>query len=1104
MDKEIRNLIPPIVGLGNDWTLFEYEVKKRFEGHQPEAYTLPVSVVIPVYNRKEKLAKTIAALTHQTYPHDLIEIVIADDGSSDHPEVLLDIFSSSFSMRYIRQDDDGYRLSEIRNKGVAASSHEQIIILDCDMLPLPSLVESYMKYAHISKKAVLIGGRRYVNTDNVTYEDIFLDINSAASLPSVRTDTGQVPTNGLPPSEDWRYKIYRATNNLKDSKYPFRAFCGGNVCFNKHLIDTVGGFDEDFTAWGAEDTEFGYRVYNHGFWLIPVEDAGALHQEPPHGSNETDRDAGKAITQPILVEKCPAFYRKMEKDRIYQIPKVSVYIPAYNAVEYIEEAIESALNQTYTDLEVVVVNDGSTDSTGELLDSMFGNHPRVTIIHQENGGISSASNTAIRNCKGEYILQLDSDDALLPEAAEMLVAVLEKNDVGFVYGDAYLTDSEGIAYGRAYSWSMYDRYKLLEGMMIHHPRMFRKRDFNRVSGFDTNLSNAVDYDIYLKLAEVTDGYHLQTPLYLYRQHNTNTSKVNTTAQDKNNHACINAAFERLGLKKRVKLTPDPNHNRKMIKTLVEDCGEYRLDFSYIYKRLGIEGQGPYLHHAWEAKNLISHESHLRQTSRAISNNRYVRVGSYGSMKVAYSVSSKIEKEYTVETSIFSIPVKSGTSYFIDIVAPNNDKKALELMQDLMLKYKWKTEVVSHRAKRDIICMNTNTKPSLERYMLDLQDNVVANTPIEKSKKYRINTYWSQTNSTLTFSWSDQKVFFEMPTDWDLKETHEDLFRLAHYVLVAPWDTSVLEDWKPSRKPGWRPGLAFSGGIDSAAAVALMPKSTVLIYNERSSIPGKLDHTNALRFFEELGQSEQREVIRVKSNHESIRMRDGKMAGFSTDYACAVQVILLADYFGLDSIGTGMPLENTYLWHGYKYRDFGETWFWTHYSKIFEDVGLPLYQPVAGCSEIVNMQIVEQMKWIGFAQSCLRSNTPGNVCGRCWKCFRKNSLLGIPFKLEGEIETFLAKRPLKQAASTLYSIQQGGVSEKGIKIAERFPDLNPLLAIDFDFLNRYLPTASELLPARYRDYTTERLTQYSQPMLASDIEKLREVDLFSESDEVVEV
>jgi len=1099
MNPEVRKLIPPIFGLGNDWSLFEYEVQQRFESSSPESYVLPVSIVIPVYNRRDKLAKTIAALTHQTYPLHLFEIIIADDGSSDHPDELIKKFSKFFQLKYIRQEDKGYRLSEIRNKGVQASTHQQIIILDCDMLPLPTLVESYMKYAHISPKAVLIGGRRYVNTDMITYVDILKDINAAISLPSLRTDTGKVPTKDQSPSEDWRYKIYRSTNNLKNSKYPFRAFCGGNVCFHKSLIQTVGGFDEDFAAWGAEDTEFGYRVYNHGYWLIPIEGAGALHQEPPLGSNETDRDAGKAITQPILIEKCPAFYRKMEKNRIYEVPKVSVYIPAYNAIEYIQEAIESALNQTYTDLEIVVVNDGSTDSTGEFLNEIYGSHPRVSVLHQENSGISAASNKAIHHCKGEYILQLDSDDALLPEATEMLVSVLEKNDIGFVYGDAYLTDQTGNAYGKAYSWSMFDRFKLLDGMMVHHPRMFRKRDFNRLSGFDTSLSNAVDYDLFLKLSEIADGYHLQTPLYLYRQHNTNTSKVNTGAQDRNNHRCILSAFERLGLKERILLEPDPNHDRKMIKSVIEEPKEYRLDLSYTYNRHGISGQEPYFQHLWNITDLVCLESSIRQKEREISNERYVRVGSYGSMKVAYAVSSKIEKEYSVETSIFSVNVKSGTSYFIDVKAPNNDRLSLELMQSLMSKNNWKTEVVSRKGFRNIIAMNKDTQLMLENYSVFRS----VKEPSVKAKstkgKYKKSDFWMLKDSVLTFRWKEEKVFFKMPEDWTIKETHEDLFRLAHYVLVAPWDTSVLNDWTPSRKHGWRPGLAFSGGVDSAAALALMPSSTVLIYNQRSEIEGQLNHTNALRFFEAIKTNLNREVYRIESNHESLRMRDGKMAGFSTDYACAVQVILLGDYFGLDSIGTGMPLENSYLWHGYKYRDFSSSWFWTHYSKIFSDVGLDLYQPVAGCSEIVNMNIVQKMQWEGWAQSCLRSTEAGEVCGRCWKCFRKNSLLGIPFQYAGEIETFLSKRPLKQAASTIYSIQKGGISKEGIDVSKKFPDLESLLSFDFDFLNRYYDPAFELLPQRYRDFSKKRLSNFANPMTSEDVKLLEHIDFFPEAE-----
>ena len=109
------------------------------------------------------------------------------------------------------------------------------------------------------------------------------------------------------------------------------------------------------------------------------------------------------------------------------------------------------------------------------------------------------------------------------------------------------------------------------------------------------------------------------------------------------------------------------------------------------------------------------------------------------------------------------------------------------------------------------------------------------------------------------------------------------------------------------------------------------------------------------------------MIKIKSNHELIRTQHGKRPGFSTDYACAVGAILCADLYDLDSIGTGMPLENSYLFHGQKYREFSTSWFWEHYSPLFEKLGLPIYQPVSGCSEIVNAIIVEKY---GF-EECLR-------------------------------------------------------------------------------------------------------------------------------------
>ena len=339
--------------------------------------------------------------------------------------------------------------------------------------------------------------------------------------------------------------------------------------------------------------------------------------------------------------------------------------------------------------------------------------------------------------------------------------------------------------------------------------------------------------------------------------------------------------------------------------------------------------------------------------------------------------------------------------------------------------------------------------------------------------YDHNDRWKYSGGKLCFDADGMDIWFEMPDGWKFEDTHQDLFRLSEYVLLGKEHKYILDGWKPTRKSGRRPGLAFSAGVDSTAAMCLMPERTVLFYGERDGFETILKHDNAIRFFEHLEKTSGRAVVRIKSNHELIRTKHGKSPGFSTDYACAIGAILCADLFDLDSIGTGMPLENSYLFHGQVFREFSTSWFWKHYSPLFEKVGLPIYQPVSGCSEIVNAMIVEKFGFEEYAQSCLRASA-GNVCGACWKCFRKNTLNGYDFILSNEIETFLEKRPLKMAVSTLYMLQK--IREKPIfdEIITKYPDLQDMLDHDLEWLEKHNPNALDLLPNQYKEYSTKML------------------------------
>lgn len=116
---------------------------------------------------------------------------------------------------------------------------------------------------------------------------------------------------------------------------------------------------------------------------------------------------------------------------------ISVIVPVYNVEKYLEECVESVLAQTYTNIEVILVDDGATDSSGQICDRYAEKDDRIRVIHQKNQGLSGARNTGLANAKGEYVYFLDSDDWILPEALQELYVKAKAEDVDVVYFDAF-------------------------------------------------------------------------------------------------------------------------------------------------------------------------------------------------------------------------------------------------------------------------------------------------------------------------------------------------------------------------------------------------------------------------------------------------------------------------------------------------------------------------------------------------------------------------------------------------------------------------------------------------------------------------------------------
>ena len=251
-----------------------------------------------------------------------------------------------------------------------------------------------------------------------------------------------------------------------------------------------------------------------------------------------------------------------------ETPKVTIYIPAYNVESYIEECVQSALDQTYSNLEISIHDDGSTDNTLNILRSKFGSISNLTITTNFNQGISAATNQAISNGNGELILQLDSDDIIEPNTVEILVKEIKKGHV-CVYGNFRRINPDGTLIDNGWEVPFFDRNRLMKDMIVHPPRLFRRDVWEFVGKHNTELSNAEDFDLFLRMSEVGTLSHVRETLYSYRILDTSSSRAQSEKMTLNTYTVIGNSLKRQGLDGFEIVVKNPEFPRRV--TFVKSC-----------------------------------------------------------------------------------------------------------------------------------------------------------------------------------------------------------------------------------------------------------------------------------------------------------------------------------------------------------------------------------------------------------------------------------------------------------------------------------------------------------------------------------------------------
>jgi glycosyltransferase involved in cell wall biosynthesis len=473
-----------------------------------------VSIIITCYNYGRFVADAINSALSQTYKN--LQVIVVNDGSTDNSDEVIKQFSGKIT--YINQNNAG--AAQARNNGIAESAGDYCICLDAD---------------------------DYISPDYVSDAVKLIDENTIVSPAMYMADKDLNPNGKFWPTE---YVIKTNGNTLREILIQNKAV--QTSMFPKKKWEIVGGYDKNTVR--AEDYIFWVDLVNAGCKVKYLDPKKMYLKYRLHGPSRKNIVELSVVKEYVYKkynifkesfsreEKIKAIYNlvlkrdpfiseiKFHTDNVlpwdhivdnltkldeykltlnkissstHRYPKVSIIITCYNYGRFVADAINSALNQTYKNLEVIVVNDGSTDNSNEIIKQF---KDKITYINQDNVGVAQARNNGIAASIGEYCICLDADDYISSDYVSDAVRLIDKDTI--VSPVSYMTDKDLNPTGKFWptEYLIKTNKNTFKDILIRNrapaPAMFPKEKWKIVGGYDPNNPKVEDYQFWIDLFKI--------------------------------------------------------------------------------------------------------------------------------------------------------------------------------------------------------------------------------------------------------------------------------------------------------------------------------------------------------------------------------------------------------------------------------------------------------------------------------------------------------------------------------------------------------------------------------------------------------------------------